>query len=366
MSTISELPSADAIRLNDAFGIFASGPDQVEFRTGTTSGRSFVASDSERRGLLTSIVEKIVSPRRVPARPWNQAESEVLKELLPELQENGILDASVGAETCNDSRGISVPILRKPLTEAKIGILGHGVLGFSVRLLLQRMGCRSITTVESASVAQAGENAGLNLMVEPPNSVALSSNRHTTPTDEREWITTVQGHDWVIAAQDSFEPEELTALNQATLRLGVPWSLVCFDGYEGWVGPTFVPKETACFNCFQKRLFAGLAEPKHLFADPGIKVHRVPSPWSTGPEAFAWVSLIASLFAFEITAAMNGRGFTLNQLLIVHRLNLTFQRESLLRLPRCPDCSPRQNAPNVNVFAHLLTACRNTKREQEQ
>ena len=360
----NELPLPDAIHLNDAFGVFALGPDEVEFRTGTTSGRSFVASDSEQRGLLASIIEKIVSPQLVPMRPWNQAESEVLKELLPELQENGILDASVESQTANGTRGISAPILRKPLTEAKIGILGHGVLGHAIRLLLQRMGCRWITTVESSSVAAAGEKVALNLMGESPSPAALNSRRSAAPSDEQEWITTLRGHDWIIAAQDAFEPEELGALNRATFGVRVPWSLVCFDGYEGWVGPTFVPSETACFSCFQKRLFAGAAEPKHLFADPGIKVHRMPSPWSAGPEAYAWVSLIASLFAVEVVAAMNGRGFTLNQLLIVHRLNLTFQRESLLRLPRCPDCSPRRNAQNVNVFAHLLTTCSNPEKKR--
>src|SRR5215469_6776197 len=112
MSNISQLPAPGAIRLNEAFGIFALGPDEVEFRTGTTSGRSFVASDSERRGLLVSIIERIASPLLVPARPWNQAESEVLKELLPELQENGILDAELESLTANDNRGLAITILR--------------------------------------------------------------------------------------------------------------------------------------------------------------------------------------------------------------------------------------------------------------
>jgi hypothetical protein len=61
------------------------------------------------------------------------------------------------------------------------------------------------------------------------------------------------------------------------------------------------------------------------------------------------------MFALELIAAMQGRSFTLNNILIVHRLNLTFQRESVLRLPRCPDCSQRGDAPTVNVFSHVLS-----------
>ena len=162
-------------------------------------------------------------------------------------------------------------------------------------------------------------------------------------------------NDWIIAAQDCFEPEEVTDLNRAALQLAVPWSLVCFDGYEGWVGPTFVPRQTACFECFRRRLFAGMPESQHVFIDPGVKIHRLPSPWSSGPASGPWISLITSMFALELVAAMEGRSFTLNNMLVVHRLNLTFRRETVLRLPRCTECSPRANAPRVNVFSHVLT-----------
>ena len=102
-------------------------------------------------------------------------------------------------------------------------------------------------------------------------------------------------------------------------------------------------------------MFAGAAEPKHVLADTRVRICRIPSPWSVGPETGAWVSLLTSIFALELIAAMQGRSFTLNQMLIVHRLNLSFQRETVLRLPRCPDCSPRGSAPTVNVFANSLS-----------
>jgi bacteriocin biosynthesis cyclodehydratase domain-containing protein len=356
MSSIEVLPLADAIDFKDAFGVFVLSQDDVEFRDGSTSGRSFVACDSERRGVLGSIIERILSPQVVPTRPWNQVESEVLRELMPELRENGILDLNGGTQASNEERDCYTSMLRKPLAEAHIGIVGHGVLGNAIRSLLRPMPCGSITMVESSSVAKKNKSAELHLVDQPLSPVASESNKYIArPTGEREWVETVKGRDWIIAAQDSFEPEELAALNKAALESSVPWSLVCFDGYEGWVGPTFVPGETACFSCFRRRLFAGAAEPKNIFSNAGIKVHRVPSPWSIGPGASAWISLIASMFALEVIAAMNGNGFTLNHILIVNRLNLAFQRESVLRLPRCQDCSTRRNAPNVNVFAHVLT-----------
>jgi bacteriocin biosynthesis cyclodehydratase domain-containing protein len=283
---------------------------------------------------------------------------ELLKEVIPGLQQNGIVevDGSQAAQGWDmDSR---TPALQKPFADARVAIVGHGVLGRAVRALLTDTPCRSITVIESSSVARS-DNVSNAISPEPhlasAPAAAVSIRSLPRPQDSLQWIQSIKDHDWVIAAHDCFEPEELAALNSAALQLQLPWSLVCFDGYEGWVGPTFVPGQTACFSCFRRRLFANAAEPKHVFLEPGIKVHRVPSPWSVGPETAAWISLITSLFALELVGVTEGRGFTLNHILVVHRLNLTFQRESVLRLPRCPDCSTRGKAPRVNVFSHLLS-----------
>jgi bacteriocin biosynthesis cyclodehydratase domain-containing protein len=358
MSSSEAVPAADAIRFKEVYGVFVLSPDDVQFRTGSLSGRACVVSDPERRGLLGPVIERLLVPDGIQRRPWNEAETELLEEILPQLRESGIVEADGVQPVPGAGYFPSAPILRKALTEARMAVVGHGVLGEAVRSLLTGMPCGSITMIESSSVARAGVATEFASRRPPPGSApgtAVLERRVPQPRDSAQWVEAIGNHDWVIAAHDCFEPEELAALNQAALRLSVPWSLVCFDGYEGWVGPTFVPAQTACFGCFQRRLVAGAAETKHVFMDPRVKVHRVPSPWSAGPETGAWVSLITSMFALELIAATQGRSFTLSQMLIVHRLNLTFQRESVLRLPRCPDCSTRRDAPAVNVFSHVLS-----------
>lgn len=331
----------EEIRFNDGYGVFILGPDEVEFRTGSTSGAACVVTDPERRGLLGPIIEKLVSLDPHQRRPWNETELELLQEIVPQLRDRGVLERNASAETPRTADGGSAPPSRRPLAESRVAIIGHGVLGKAVQQLLSDMPCGPITVIESSSVAESTRVMGGRLA--------------SRPREAEEWAETVAAHDWVVAAQDSFEPEELAALNKAALTSSTPWSLVCFDGYEGWIGPTFLPHETACFSCFRRRLLAASAEPKHIFMDPGVKVHKVPAAWSVGPETGAWVSLITSIFALELIAAMRDQSFTLDQMLIVHRLNLSFQRESVLRLPRCPDCGPRGDAPRQNVFAQMLS-----------
>jgi bacteriocin biosynthesis cyclodehydratase domain-containing protein len=340
MSTSDSSDPAAGIRFKDVYGVFSLNPDEVHFRTGCTSGTICVVSDPERRGLLAPTMERLLSGDAAQRRPWNTAEIALLNEVIPQLQESGLVEAPAAQPTADKSSQIA----GKSLTESRIAIVGHGVLGRAVQSHLAAMPCRSITMIESSSVAPCPA---------PPSDSVPPLRR---PDDAPQWLESVSDHDWIVAAQDCFEPEEAAALNTAALRLGISWSLVCLDGYEGWVGPTFVPGHTACFTCFRRRLFAGVAEPQHVFMDPGVKVHRVPSPGAAGPAAGPWISLIASMFVLEFVAAVEGRGSTLNHLLVVHRLNLTFHRESILRLPRCPDCSARGRAPRPNVFSHLLSA----------
>src|SRR6516225_4587164 len=93
MSRSETAPSVEAIRFKDVYGIFVLSPDDVQFRTGSLSGTACVVSDPERRGLLGPIIERLFSLGSAQRRPWNEAEIEILDEIIPQLQESGIIEA---------------------------------------------------------------------------------------------------------------------------------------------------------------------------------------------------------------------------------------------------------------------------------
>ena len=74
-------------RFKDVYGVFVLSPDDVQFRTGSLSGTACVLSDPKRRGLLGPLVEKLLSGDEMQRRPWNEAEAELLEEVIPQLAE---------------------------------------------------------------------------------------------------------------------------------------------------------------------------------------------------------------------------------------------------------------------------------------
>ena len=239
MSRSETAPSVEAIRFKDVYGIFVLSPDDVQFRTGSLSGTACVVSDPERRGLLGPIIERLLSPDAMQRRPWNQAEVELLQQVIPQLQQSGIVEVADRPQVHRTDYGFPAPILRKDLVEARIAVVGHGVLGEAIGLLLAGMPCGSITVIESSSVAQPSRmkpTAALAWSAPPASCAGVPQRLLARPQNHAQWVEAVGDHDWLIAAQDSFEPEELALLNEAALQLSLPWSLLCFDGYEGWLG----------------------------------------------------------------------------------------------------------------------------------
>src|SRR5262249_37157317 len=60
--------------------------------------------------------------------------------------------------------------------------------------------------------------------------------------------------DVTVVVTDDYLRPELAAWNARSLRSEKPWLLVKPVGIETWIGPMFVPGQTACWECLAQRL----------------------------------------------------------------------------------------------------------------
>lgn len=107
-----------------------------------------------------------------------------------------------------------------------------------------------------------------------------------------------------------------------------------FDGRVVTVGPLIVPGETACFECFQLR-----RESTSGCAEELERLRQVPQPVMARPSLFAAAAaLAADLVVRWIGVAdpsLPGTVFTVGS-----EEGISIAAHSVLRVPRCPACSP--------------------------
>ncbi|MFC6951312.1 TOMM precursor leader peptide-binding protein [Halorubellus litoreus] len=146
----------------------------------------------------------------------------------------------------------------------------------------------------------------------------------------------VAAADFVVYAGTRPRPTLLADLNEATHEAGTPWVLGQALGFDGVVGPAVFPGETACYECFERRTLANVANREgYLGYRDAVEVddHLAARSLPMLERAVAgYLSLdLVHLLAF-------GVGFTAGAVVTVNALDCATTTEDVLRLPRCPTC----------------------------
>lgn len=143
----------------------------------------------------------------------------------------------------------------------------------------------------------------------------------------------------VLAPADDEAPVgRLRALNTACLATGVPWLPIgAYDGARLPVGPLFLPGDTACFECLQRRLAANVA---YAEAYPDV----VDAPAAPTPPALRrWAESVATLLLIHWIGLRDAR--VPGRLAMVVPDELAVRTAEVLPVPRCPACQAPDYLP---------------------
>jgi bacteriocin biosynthesis cyclodehydratase domain-containing protein len=144
----------------------------------------------------------------------------------------------------------------------------------------------------------------------------------------------------VVFASLTIHPIVLSNVNRICLHYGIPWIHAAADGPFLIIGPTFSPKKSACYECFENRVAMSMRESASYLRYKQALVKRAiktGSPYLGGP----FKGLLASLVAVEVANLITtGSDFTIGKALTVFLPTLEFSFSEVLRLPGCPACSP--------------------------
>jgi len=151
------------------------------------------------------------------------------------------------------------------------------------------------------------------------------------------------GKAMLIAAPSSPGDERCEAVNRIAIEHDLPWLRVSCDAHHGQVGPLFVPRQTACWNCFERRLASNREHSVlHAVGRPAENGNQSIKP-AHPPPLFARC-VVSHLGALEVLRFLFGHesNHSIGKLLVLSFSDLRISCESVLKLPDCPTCIDRR------------------------
>ncbi len=181
---------------------------------------------------------------------------------------------------------------------------------------------------------------------------------HLKHIDEWEQIidTLTQNPDLMVVCQIGLDPQLEEVMNAIAMRKNFKLMRCGLLGAEGYVGPTVIPRQTACLKCYQLRVEGNVQHyEEYLTFKKHLREHRSQRPFGFSP---SFLQVIAAISAWEIAKILIGSEQTLllpltyGRQLIINFLTMMITPHTVLKIPRCPVCgSSSQSRPIMNIWA---------------
>ncbi|MEG2803371.1 hypothetical protein [Stenotrophomonas sp.] len=163
-------------------------------------------------------------------------------------------------------------------------------------------------------------------------------------------------HQLICFASSRPHPAIQSELNEAAVRLGIPFVQASLFAHEVQLGPTVIPGATACHACYQARLKANYArldvpEARDRFLD------RNPGFQFDGRLASV-DALAASLAASEVSRVLSNHAppVALSAEVSINALTQTRQRHFIPYVEWCAVCSSARPEPHSTAFSSFVAA----------
>lgn len=154
-------------------------------------------------------------------------------------------------------------------------------------------------------------------------------------------------HRLTIVFADDYERPELAVVNDWSLRTGASWLLAKPIGVRLWVGPTFTPGDTACYECLRVRLESKSLTESYLRQRGALErtyvesVTGLPSTRRLGVDlalqgAATWLAGVVRMSSTGVDLARAGDVTTIDT------VDLSSIRHHLDPRPQCRSCGDAQ------------------------
>jgi bacteriocin biosynthesis cyclodehydratase domain-containing protein len=244
--------------------------------------------------------------------------------------------------------------LQQRLREATVTVVGLGALGAAAALSLAASGIGRIRCLERQPVAptdpflaQAFSLADVGrprvdvvreriACVNPDATVETIGDALESDSDVADAI---RGADLALDCLDPGLASLTYKLNRACLEGRMPCCFGEVSAFEGIVGPTVLPLESACYLCYQMRLVACAEDPEDAFAGLKLLDRRRADDSGVRENLAFCTGVVGNMIALEgFKLLLGGRSSTVGSVLVIDFTRGISAKHVVLRKPWCPAC----------------------------
>ena len=209
------------------------------------------------------------------------------------------------------------------LLDARIAVVGDDALGEALCRALVKSGVGRVTAVARDLAERRGDTCAHEVLALEGTGILPQGDMEPPPRV-------------VVAAQTAHDPELLEAMDVFSKKHHVPWLLVrAIDHAEAWVGPLFVPRDTASYVSFEGRLRGNMANyDSYVAFDDHVRRPDGRAADAGGLHAFH--DVLAGIAVAEVVKFVTGIMVPVlaGRFLSINLWTLETELHEVLRLPR--------------------------------
>lgn len=306
----------------------------LHIRGGPWNGPVLTLTDHEEEDIISGLIDEIDGETHLDdvLSAFSHDEKGEVARALAELHEKeAIHDASDYEESGDYHHTALKPFERvgsftdtDAIGTGTIGVVNVGHLARHIVPDVLKMGVGEVEFLEPAGQTDIAEEF---------------EDDETFTVSDRSVEELVAASDFVVYASEQMNPEIEDLLNETALAEETPWMIVQRLGYDGLVGPTFFPGETACYECFEKRKLSNVVSMENYQAFvEACRDNDVDPATETLPE---FNRMLGGFAAMDLRHLFNhGVGYTAGRVVATNSINLEMHADRVLKIPRCDVCGP--------------------------
>jgi bacteriocin biosynthesis cyclodehydratase domain-containing protein len=238
-------------------------------------------------------------------------------------------------------------VIQRRLGHATVIIVGTGIFGAATADLLSRSGCGQLKLLswdDGPAGTLESDNGIVSILHSSPIPPAVSASAGPATLDTvdgilRDWLFDA---DLIVTATRNAPDRLFETINRICQQAAKPWLRGNLEASSIELGPYVHPGSSACFGCLQLRRRSAdpLAIEHELDHAARVQSDEVGGIPPVGEALFA-ATLGASQLTGEVIRVVTGIAMPalLNRVVTVSPITGEQHANSVLRVPRCPECS---------------------------